>query len=32
MQEAELFAAALGLQSPWYVSHLSFSLERRSWI
>ena len=29
MQEAELFAAALGLQSPWYVSHLSFSLENK---
>ena len=29
MQEAELFAAALGLHSPWYVSNLSFSLENK---
>ena len=26
MQESELFAAALGLQSPWYVSNIDFSL------
>ena len=29
MQEAGLFAAALGLQSPWYVSSLDFSLENK---
>jgi len=27
--EAELFAAALGLQSPWYVSGLDFSLAKK---
>ena len=26
MQESELFAAALGLQSPWYVSNIDFTL------
>jgi len=29
MVEAELFAAALGLQSPWYVSGIDFSLESK---
>ena len=29
MQEQELFAAALGLQSPWYVSNLDFSLANK---
>jgi len=29
MQEQQLFAAALGLQLPWYVSNLEFSLENR---
>jgi len=28
--EAELFAAALGLQSPWYVSGLDFSLAKKN--
>ncbi len=27
--EAELFAAALGLQSPWYVSGLHFSASKK---
>jgi hypothetical protein len=29
MQEQQLFASALGLQSPWNVSNLEFSLENR---
>ena len=29
MVEAELFAVALGLQSPWHVSGIDFSLEKR---
>jgi transposase len=29
MQETELFAAALGLQSPWHVLNLNFSLENK---
>jgi transposase len=29
MQEQELFAAALGLQSPWYVCRFDFSLENK---
>jgi len=28
--EVELFAAALGLQSPWYVSGLDFSLAKKN--
>lgn len=28
--EAELFAAALGLQSPWYVSELDFSVSKKN--
>ena len=30
MQEQRLFAAALGLQSPWFVSSLDFSLENKT--
>jgi len=29
MEDAKLFAAALGLQSPWYVSSCDFSLENK---
>lgn len=29
MKETELFAAALGLQAPWYVSDIDFSLEKK---
>jgi len=30
MQEQRLFAAALGLQSPWFVSSLDFSIENKT--